>query len=110
MASERVRWTADLAALAVKRTKLLGDCLLTSSFLSYAGAFTFDFRRRLVYELWVGDLGTRNMPMSVPFRLEDLLTSEVETGQWASDGLPSDEVHILFPKSQHPNTACPYKD
>ena len=94
LASERTRWTLDLAALAVKREKLLGDCLLTSSFLSYAGAFTFDFRRRLTYELWVEDIKQRGMPMTIPFRLEDLLTSEVETGQWSSDGLPSDELSV----------------
>ena len=29
-----------------------------------------------------------------PFRLEDIPTSEVETGQWASDGLPSDELSV----------------
>ena len=94
LASERVRWTSDLAALAVKREKLLGDCLLSSSFLSYTGAFTFDFRRRLTYELWANDIAARGMPMTSPFRLEDLLTSEVETGQWSSDGLPSDELSV----------------
>ena len=94
LASERVRWTSDLAALAVKREKLLGDCLLTSSFLSYAGAFTFDFRRRLTYELWADDVAARGVPTTSPFRLEDLLTSEVETGQWSSDGLPSDELSV----------------
>ena len=32
--------------------------------------------------------------MTVPFKLETLLTSDVETGQWASDGLPSDELSV----------------
>ena len=94
LASERTRWTADLEMLAVKRVKLLGDCLLTSSFLSYTGAFTFEYRRKLTYSLWVDDIASRELPMTTPFRLEDLLTSEVETGQWASDGLPSDELSV----------------
>ena len=94
LASERTRWTADLEMLAVKRVKLLGDCLLTSSFLSYAGAFTFEYRRELTYSLWVDDIASRELPMTTPFRLEDILTSEVETGQWASDGLPSDELSV----------------
>jgi hypothetical protein len=29
-----------------------------------------------------------------PFRLENMLTNEVEIIQWASDGLPSDELLI----------------
>uniref|UniRef100_A0A7S0KGL4 Dynein-1, subspecies f n=1 Tax=Micromonas pusilla TaxID=38833 RepID=A0A7S0KGL4_MICPS len=94
LASERVRWTEDLKQLAIVREKLLGDCLLTSSFLSYTGAFTFDFRKEMTYQLWCDDIASRGVPMTVPFKLETLLTSDVETGQWASDGLPSDELSV----------------
>jgi dynein heavy chain len=92
--SERTRWTADMKELDAKRERLLGDCLLTSSFLSYTGAFTFEFRRDLTYDLWCNDVAERAIPVTMPFRLETLLTSEVETGQWASEGLPSDELSI----------------
>lgn len=37
LSSERQRWTDDLAELAKRKVRLLGDCLLTSSFLSYTG-------------------------------------------------------------------------
>ena len=94
LASERVRWTEDLKQLAIVREKLLGDCLLTSSFLSYTGAFTFDFRKEMTYQLWCDDIASRGVPMTVPFKLETLLTSDVETGQWASGGLPSDELSV----------------
>lgn len=33
LGSERIRWTKDLEDLAVARVNLLGDCLVTSSFL-----------------------------------------------------------------------------
>lgn len=29
----------------------MGDCLLSSSFLSYTGAFTFNYRHAMVYEV-----------------------------------------------------------
>jgi dynein heavy chain len=45
-------------------------------------------------ELWYGDLKARQIPLSDPFRLETLLTSEVEVSQWASEGLPGDELSI----------------
>ncbi|GMH41526.1 hypothetical protein BSKO_09436 [Bryopsis sp. KO-2023] len=92
--SERVRWTSDMNELEENRTRLVGDCLLTSSFLSYAGGFTFDYRDAMVYKLWQTDVGERKIPVSQPFRLETLLTSEVEITNWASEGLPSDELSV----------------
>eukprot|EP00898_Chlorokybus_atmophyticus_P006649 jgi/Chlat1/6986/Chrsp56S00523 len=94
LGSERIRWTKDMEMLAEKKERLLGDCLLTSSFLSYTGAFTFEFRNEMTYKMWYQDLVSRKVPVSEPFRLETLLASEVEISQWASEGLPSDE---LFP-------------
>lgn len=46
--SERTRWTAEMAELAATRERLVGDCLLSASFLSYTGAFTYDFRKKMV--------------------------------------------------------------
>lgn len=51
-----------------KKDKLVGDCLLTSSFLSYCGAFTYDFRKAMVYEMWQADVAERKLPLSAPFR------------------------------------------
>ncbi|WZN62121.1 heavy chain alpha of dynein [Chloropicon roscoffensis] len=48
----------------------------------------------MVYELWQDDIKEKSLPCSQPFRLEDILTSEVETTQWASEGLPGDELSI----------------
>eukprot|EP00249_Psilotum_nudum_P025605 c30283_g1_i1 orf=249-848(+) len=56
LGSEHERWSKEVADLAIARTKLLGDCLLTSSFLSYTGAFTIDFRMRMVQDIWLVDL------------------------------------------------------
>ena len=94
LGSERVRWGNDISTLKSKRERLLGDCLLTSSFLSYMGPFTFDFRYGMVYDSWLKDVTARNIPLSDNFKLETLLTNEVETTQWASEGLPSDELSI----------------
>ncbi len=46
----------------------MGDCLLTSSFLSYCGAFTYDYRDSMVYQLWLNDVSERKLPVSTPFR------------------------------------------
>jgi dynein heavy chain len=55
--------------LAQKIINLIGDCLTTSSFLSYAGPFNFEFRKRMIYEDWRNDIKNRNIPMSISFRL-----------------------------------------
>lgn len=44
--------------------QLIGDSLLASSFLSYTGAFTFDFRSDMSYVLWLNDLKEREVPLS----------------------------------------------
>jgi hypothetical protein len=37
LGSEKERWAADIESLEAQRTRLVGDCLLCSSFLSYTG-------------------------------------------------------------------------
>jgi len=92
--SERSRWSVDIRELDNRKNRLVGDCLLTSSFLSYTGAFTFNYRHSMVYDMWLSDVVGKQIPLTQPFRLETLLTSDVETTQWNSEGLPSDELSI----------------
>ncbi|XP_007489994.2 dynein axonemal heavy chain 10 isoform X1 [Monodelphis domestica] len=94
LGSENVRWLADLEELMHRRFKLLGDCLLCSAFLSYEGAFTWEFRDEMVNTVWQGDLLEREIPLSQPFRLESLLTDDVEISRWGSQGLPPDELSV----------------
>lgn len=61
-----------------RRAKLLGDCLLCAAFLSYSGAFTWEFRDEMVKQVWQNDVLERGIPLSRPFRLESLLTDDVE--------------------------------
>eukprot|EP00983_Pelagomonas_calceolata_P097730 1158274-Pelagomonas_calceolata.AAC.47 len=46
--------------------RLVGDCLLTSSFLSYTGAFTFNYRHAMVYDMWNKDVNERKIPLTQP--------------------------------------------
>jgi dynein heavy chain len=55
LASEQTRWKGDMADLHANRANLLGDCLVTSSFLSYLGAFNFDFRQNLIINKYAHD-------------------------------------------------------
>lgn len=72
------RWNNDLEDLKKRRVKLLGDCLIGSAFLSYVGAFSWEFRSDLVFKEWLKNLQAKEVPLSDPFKLEDLLTNDVE--------------------------------
>ncbi|XP_069789574.1 dynein axonemal heavy chain 10 isoform X2 [Narcine bancroftii] len=94
LGSENVRWTKDLENLKLRRVKLLGDCLICAAFLSYEGAFSSEFRHEMIYDKWQGDVLQREIPLSQPFRLENILTDEVEISRWGSEGLPPDELSV----------------
>ncbi|XP_055003053.1 dynein axonemal heavy chain 10 [Sorex araneus] len=94
LGSENIRWLKELAELMHRRVRLLGDCLLCAAFLSYEGAFTWEFRHAMVQEAWQEDLVLREIPLSQPFRLESLLTDDVEISRWGSQGLPPDELSV----------------
>uniref|UniRef100_A0A9L0IQP0 Dynein axonemal heavy chain 10 n=1 Tax=Equus asinus TaxID=9793 RepID=A0A9L0IQP0_EQUAS len=94
LGSENVRWLNDLDELMHRRVKLLGDCLLCAAFLSYEGAFTWEFRHEMVNRVWQDDILDREIPLSQPFRLESLLTDDVEISRWGSQGLPPDELSV----------------
>uniref|UniRef100_A0A8C4UNG2 Dynein axonemal heavy chain 10 n=1 Tax=Falco tinnunculus TaxID=100819 RepID=A0A8C4UNG2_FALTI len=92
--SENKRWTKELEDYEIRKVKLLGDCLLCAAFLSYEGAFNWEFRNEMIYQVWQQDILSREIPLSQPFRLEGLLTNDVEVSRWVSQGLPPDELSI----------------
>ncbi|XP_028025407.1 dynein heavy chain 10, axonemal [Bombyx mandarina] len=94
LSSEQKRWTEDLAALYVEQSRLIGNCLLATSFLSYTGPFSFSFRQTMIYEDWLGDVMERGIPLTLPFTIERNLTNEVEVSGWNSEGLPPDELSV----------------
>ncbi|XP_062874230.1 dynein axonemal heavy chain 10 [Trichomycterus rosablanca] len=94
LGSENKRWTEDLEELKKRRVRLLGDCLICAAFLSYEGAFSWDFRSEMVYGVWQKAVLERGIPLSQPFRIENLLTDEVEISRWGSEGLPPDELSV----------------
>lgn len=49
---------------------------------------------RMLKDIWYVDIQQNNIPVTQPFRLEALLTDEVEISRWISEGLPSNELSI----------------
>jgi dynein heavy chain len=94
LSSERQRWSTDIKSLNENRVKLDGDCLLSAAFLSYLGAFNYEYRKHLLFDVWMHDILDKIIPISQPYNLQQMLTNDVEISKWATEGLPSDELSV----------------
>jgi dynein heavy chain, axonemal len=94
LSSEQKRWTIDMKTFEIDKVKLTGDCLIGCAFLSYCGAFNYEFRNQMVYHDWKEHIQLKEIPHKEDFRLEALLTDDVQVSKWASEGLPTDELSI----------------
>lgn len=67
--------------------------MLNASFLSYYGPFDQEIRGQLTAD-YMEDIINRGMMIPEDFKVEQLLTSDVEISLWSSQGLPSDPVSV----------------
>lgn len=91
---EQIRWKQQKEELILGKDFLVGEILLGSSFLSYVGPFSFEFRRKMIYEDWIQDLTKRNILVKQSFDIKNLLTTDLKISQWNLEGLPDDDLSI----------------
>jgi dynein heavy chain len=89
---EGIRWTASVESLDEKYRLLVGDVMLSSSFIAYIAPFSRGIRDILVSEKWSPDLVSRNIPMTANLDPMDLLTNMATTAGWRTEGLPADPL------------------
>uniref|UniRef100_A0A182IR22 AAA+ ATPase domain-containing protein n=1 Tax=Anopheles atroparvus TaxID=41427 RepID=A0A182IR22_ANOAO len=94
LSSERDRWVIDLGKLQVERTKVIGNALLSASFLAYMGPFSWEFRKAIFFDDWLGSVIEREIPFTEPYGVNGSLSSDLEQSTWASEGLPPDELSV----------------
>jgi len=63
LAGERVRWTEASKGFEDETGRLVGDVLLATGFLSYAGPFNQQFRSQMMTH-WKTQLRRKNIPFS----------------------------------------------
>ncbi|XP_043471037.1 dynein beta chain, ciliary [Leptopilina heterotoma] len=94
LASENVRWADSVASFMQQGATLPGDVLLITSFISYVGCFTKQFRLDLLNKQWLPFL--RNIEPAVPITdgLDplSLLTDDTQIAKWNNEGLPNDRM------------------
>lgn len=94
MYSEKDRWTIDLSNLHIEQSNLIGTCLICASFLAYTGAFSWDFRKTMIFEDWLEDIKRNEIPITLPVKFDSILSNDVEVSTWNSQGLPPDEFSV----------------
>lgn len=69
---EKSRWVSNLSVLENEKDNVIGNCLLTASFLTYTGCFSMSFRKEMIFDDWLCDIHTRNIPIGDVFDVLDL--------------------------------------
>lgn len=69
---EKSRWVSNLSVLENEKDNVIGNCLLTASFLTYTGCFSMSFRKEMIFDDWLCDIHTRNIPIGADFDVLNL--------------------------------------
>uniref|UniRef100_A0A7S0GLB7 Dynein heavy chain n=1 Tax=Micromonas pusilla TaxID=38833 RepID=A0A7S0GLB7_MICPS len=94
LSGENKRWGEAIEAFGVAEAKLVGDVLVGSSFVSYAGPFNTKFREFLVNEKWLPDMIERAIPMTQGVTPLDVLSNPGMRAAWGIEGLPTDPLSV----------------
>uniref|UniRef100_H2YYC1 Uncharacterized protein n=1 Tax=Ciona savignyi TaxID=51511 RepID=H2YYC1_CIOSA len=94
LTSENVRWAQSVQNFREQESKLTGNVLLVTAFVSYVGYFTKSYRLRLMDELWLPFIKSLPVPIPITDGLDyiSLLTDEADIAAWNNEGLPSDRM------------------
>ena len=94
LGSEKERWSESIENYAKQLDVLVGDVLISSSFVSYVGAFTKKYRDQLIKETFLQFLVLKKIPMSPNPNPLNMLTDEATIAKWNNQKLPADSVSI----------------
>lgn len=94
LGSESTRWAQAIVDLDGSITRIIGDVLLASAFVSYVGPFNKKFRNKIVDDKFLPFFKTNNIPMSPEADPLLILTNPAQIATWNNQKLPSDSVSV----------------
>jgi len=94
LSSENERWENSIVSINQQLELIVGNVLIASSFVSYAGPFSKDFRSLMINEKFLGYMAEHRIPMSPDASPVSILTAESTIAMWNKDMLPSDGFSI----------------
>jgi len=93
LSDEKTRWSEAARVLGASLGNVIGDVLLSSGIVAYLGAFTIEYRNKLI-DQWHKSCVKASIPCSEPFSLIDILGEAVEIREWNIHGLPADTFSV----------------
>lgn len=88
------RWIKNSNEFRSLKQRLVGDVAKACAFVSYCGPFNSEFRTKLLDEYFHTDLMTKQIPVSEDLQLTEFLVDQATIGEWALQGLPSDDLSV----------------
>ncbi|WFD25295.1 hypothetical protein MNAN1_000264 [Malassezia nana] len=89
LSAERTRWERGREAFDAQVRTVMGDALLCSAMIAYAGFFD-QARREMLWRSWHARLVECNVPVRMPLSMVESLASADERAAWHAMGLPPD--------------------
>lgn len=93
LAGNNQRWKEEVTRLCDFKSRISGDCLLASAFVSYIGVFNSFFRTKIIQD-WKTIITTKNIPITNDIEVIKILITEAEKLKFKSEGLPADPISI----------------
>lgn len=93
LSGEKLRWEEDSKNFALRRKRLVGDVATVCAFVVFCGPFNSEFRDQL-YKDFLESTQKRGVPSHTKVDLVQFLIDQATIGEWALEGLPSDELSI----------------
>ncbi|ESP05087.1 hypothetical protein LOTGIDRAFT_151884 [Lottia gigantea] len=91
LGSEKQRWEAGSETFKNQMATIIGDTLLSSAFMAYAGYFDQQMRRNL-FSSWCGHLSQANIQFRADLARSEYLSNADERLRWQANALPSDDL------------------
>lgn len=89
--SERTRWESESKSFVHSMSTIIGDCLLSASFLTYLGYFNVN-TRELMIRKWEQKLDSLNIAFQPDLSFIDYLSTPNDRLNWQAKSLPSDDL------------------
>ena len=93
LSGEKERWEASLRDYDIQFEKLIGDCIISASIISYYGPFTSEYRDNLMI-LCINSIQALQIPYTSMFDFSNFLVGAAVVRDWNMKGLPTDKFSV----------------